>query len=63
MCEAKVFLETKGGRELLMEDVVSIKPIDEGLSLVDIMGREKPVAASIKEIKLLEHAVLLEPLG
>ncbi len=62
MCEAKVFLVTENDRELLMEDVVSIKPIDEGLSLVDIMGREKPVAASIKEIKLLEHAVLLEPL-
>ncbi len=62
MCEAKVFLVTEDDRELLMEDVVSIKPIDEGLSLVDIMGREKPVAASIKEIKLLEHAVLLEPL-
>ena len=62
MCEAKVFLVKEGGRELLMEDVVSIKPIDEGLSLVDIMGRVKPVAASIKEIKLLEHAVLLEPL-
>lgn len=62
MCEAKVFLVKEGDRELLMEDVVSIKPIDEGLSLVDIMGREKPVAASIKEIKLLEHAVLLEPL-
>lgn len=63
MCEAKVFLVKEGNHELLMEDVVSIKPIDEGLSLVDIMGREKAVAASIKEIKLLEHAVLLEPLG
>ncbi len=63
MCEAKVYLEKDGTRELLMEDVVSIKPVAKGLSLMDIMGREKPVAASIKEIKLLEHAVLLEPLG
>lgn len=63
MCEAKVFLETAGKRELLMEDVVTIKPTPTGLSLQDILGREKPVEAAIKEVKLLEHTVLLEPLG
>lgn len=63
MCEAKVFLERGDSRELLMEDVVIIKPIESGLSLIDIMGREKSVAAAIKEVQLLQHAVLLEPLS
>ena len=63
MCEAKVFLEQENSRELLMDDVVSIKPTKDGLSLMDILGREKSVAAKIKEVQLLEHAVLLEPLG
>lgn len=60
MCEAKVYIEESGSRKLIMEDVVTIKPTDSGLSLVDILGREKPISASIKEIKLLDHVVLLE---
>lgn len=62
MCEAKVYMETSGERKLLMGDVVTIKPAPRGLSLVDLFGEEKSVEASIKEIKLLEHVVLLEPL-
>lgn len=62
MCEAKVYMETGGERKLLMGDVVTIKPAVRGLSLVDLFGEEKSVEASIKEIKLLEHVVLLEPL-
>lgn len=62
MCEAKVYLETEGERKLLMDDVITIKPAARGLSLVDLFGEEKSIEASIKEIKLLEHVVLLEPL-
>ena len=64
MCEAKVFLETNNGeRRLLMEDVVSITPVAERLELVDLFGEQKSVNASIKEIKLLEHEVLLQTSG
>ena len=62
MCEAKVFLETSGERQLVMEDVVTIRPVDARLELVDLFGEQKSVSASIKEVKLLEHVVLLEPL-
>lgn len=62
MCEAKVYLEAEGERELVMDDVVTIKPVPQGLSLVDLFGEEKSINASIKEIKLLEHVVLLEPI-
>ncbi len=61
MCEAKVYLERDGNKELIMEDVVSIAPVADGLDLIDIFGEKKPVAARIKQIKLLEHEVLLEP--
>lgn len=63
MCEARVYLDNKDARELLMDDVVTIKPTQDGLSLMDILGREKSVAAKIKEVKLLDHTVLLEPLS
>jgi predicted RNA-binding protein len=62
MCEAKVYMEKQGADELIMEDVVSIKPAANGLDLIDLFGEQKPVAATIKEIKLLEHVVLLTPL-
>ena len=62
MCEAKVYLETEGGRELVMDDVVTIRPTAQGLRLIDLFGEEKSVAAGIKELKLLDHVVLLEPL-
>jgi predicted RNA-binding protein len=62
MCEAKVYIEKAGANELIMEDVVSIKPAPGGLNLIDLFGEQKPIAAEIKEIKLLEHVVLLTPL-
>ena len=61
MCEAKVFLEKNGERELVMGDVVSITPTSEGVELVDLFGERKPVAAQIKEMKLLEHIIVLAP--
>ena len=62
MCEAKVYLETDSGRELVMDDVVSVKPEASSLALVDLFGDRKSVPATIKEIKLLDHEILLEPL-
>ena len=62
MCEAKVFLETDNGRELIMDDVVSVKPEARNLELVDLFGERKSISATIKEIKLLDHEILLEPL-
>lgn len=61
MCEAKVYLETKGESELIMSDVVSITPVDNHLDLIDLFGEKKSIDASIKELKLLDHIVLLKP--
>lgn len=61
MCEAKVFFEQGGKKELVMKDVVSIKPVAEGLELIDLFGEKKTVKASFIELKLLDHVVLLKP--
>ena len=61
MCEAKVFLESKSGHELVMKDVVTIKPAGDSLELLDLFGEKKVISADIKEIKLLDHKVILEP--
>ncbi|HDP70637.1 MAG TPA: CooT family nickel-binding protein [Actinobacteria bacterium] len=60
MCEAKVYIEKKDGNlEELMENVITIKPEDDKLHLVDLFGEQKYVNARFKEIKLLDHQVIL----
>ncbi len=59
MCEAKVFLEKDGELKECMENVVIIRPEGEKLLLVDLFGEQKFVKASVKELKLLDHKVIL----
>jgi predicted RNA-binding protein len=61
MCEAKVFFAAGDQKQLIMKDVVSIKPVPEGLELIDLFGEKKVVKASLLELKLLDHIVLLKP--
>ena len=60
MCEVHVFMVTDGEKETIMENVISIKPEGDKLLLVDLFGEQKYIDAKIKEIKLLEHQVVLE---
>lgn len=60
LCEARVFLEKEGKIEPLMDNVVTIKPDNDKLLLVDLFGNQKYIDARIKELKLLEHEVILE---
>lgn len=59
MCEARVFIEKAGKLEDLMDNVVTIKPEGDKLLLVDLFGEQKFVEAAVKEIKLLDHQVIL----
>ncbi|MHB0977329.1 MAG: CooT family nickel-binding protein [Candidatus Aquicultorales bacterium] len=60
MCEANVLIERDGDLEVVMENVASITPIDgEKLLLVDLFGEQKQIAAEIKELRLLDHKVIL----
>lgn len=59
MCEANVFMEKGGKLEEFMDNVVTIKPEGDKLLLVDLFGEQKFVDAAVKEIKLLDHQVIL----
>ncbi|NCO66761.1 MAG: RNA-binding protein [Candidatus Aquicultor secundus] len=61
MCETNVYVEKDGKQEILMKDVISITPVDDKLLLVDLFGEQKQIKAEFKELKLLEHMVILEP--
>lgn len=58
MCQAVVYLnETE-----IMRDVVRIEPVPEGVRLTTFFEPSRLVPATIRQIDLLKHRVLLEPL-
>ncbi|MCL5291830.1 MAG: CooT family nickel-binding protein [Actinobacteria bacterium] len=61
MCEANVYMEKDGELEVLMENVASITPLEDRLLLVDLFGEQKRVKAELKELRLLDHKVILAP--
>lgn len=59
MCEANVYVEKDGDLEVVMENVASITPVEDRLLLVDLFGEQKRIRAAIKELRLLDHKVIL----
>jgi predicted RNA-binding protein len=58
MCQATVYLN---GQEI-MRDVVRVEPVPEGVRLSTFFDSPRVVPAVIREIDLLKHRVILEPL-
>lgn len=63
MCEANAYLKQGEEEVLFMESVDIIEPYEEGLKLVDIFGKQKFVQAVIKDMTLLNHRIILEPVN
>ena len=61
MCESSAYFITKDGEEKIMDYVIEIMPQSDGRILLgDLLGEEKLIEGIIKEIKLLEHKILIE---
>ncbi|MBO8169707.1 MAG: CooT family nickel-binding protein [Thermoanaerobacteraceae bacterium] len=60
MCEANAYLHKDGSEELLMESVDKVLPQEDGLLLENIFGQRKFIKARIKEMKLVDHRIILE---
>lgn len=60
MCESNVYIREGNKEDLLMESVNIIRPEDGQIYLQSIFGEQKTVKAKIKELRLLEHKVILE---
>jgi predicted RNA-binding protein len=63
MCEAHAYLLAEAGQEKVMENVVSIRPDGEEIVLSDLFGDQVRLKARIREIALIEHKILLEPVS
>lgn len=59
MCEVRVFIDREGRLEPFMDNVTTIRPENNRLLLIDLFGNQKYINATIKELKLLEHEVIL----
>ena len=64
MCEANAYFWTAEEPSLIMESVDIVQP--EGAHtwrLVNIFGDQKRVTGQIKEMNLVNHKIIFEPLG
>lgn len=60
MCEANAYLIKNGEETLIMKGVDTLRPAEEGIYLQDIFGAQRTIKAKIKEMKLVDHRILLE---
>lgn len=62
MCEQNVYMLNENGEEkLLMESVDKFIPNDNGIYIENIFGERKTIHATIKEMRLVDHRIILEP--
>ena len=61
MCESSAFLLGKDNKlEKIMDNVVSVDPDNGKAYLTDLLGEEKIIDGVIKQIRLMDHKIILE---
>ena len=60
MCLSKVYFAKNGEQELIMSEIASLKVTANKLQLTTLLGEQKEIAASIREIDFLTHSIILE---
>jgi predicted RNA-binding protein len=61
MCQSTAYILKDGKEEELMTDIATIIPEGKKLRLISLFGEEKEIEASITEVNLLGHKILLKP--
>lgn len=59
MCLSKAYLEKNGDRQLILEEVASVKIENDKLTLKTLFGEQKEVEAGIREIDFMTHSIIL----
>lgn len=60
MCESIAYLATPQGERKIMENVVYMKPENGKVYLSDLLGEQKIVEGYVKEIRLIDHKIIIE---
>ena len=61
MCQSNAYMIKNGKEEMILSDIISIKPAGNSLRLTNLFGEEQIVDASIEEVDLLNHKIKLTP--
>jgi len=61
MCQSNAYMIENGKEEMILSDIISIKPVGNGLRLTNLFGEEQIVEASIEEVDLINHKIKLTP--
>ncbi len=59
MCQSTVYLLD----DEIMADVMKIEVVPEGVRLTSLFEPARVLSAAVREIDLMKHVVILEPLG
>ena len=62
MCESNLYLIRNGKEEMIVEGVDKVIVRNGEIDVEDAMGNKKLIKGSIKEMSLLDHKILVEPL-
>lgn len=60
MCESAAYIYREGDLERIMDNVVSVDPLDGKVYLTDLLGDQKIVDGEIKEIRLMDHKIIIK---
>ncbi len=60
MCEAIVFLTTRGTEREIMRDVLTLEDQGNYLVLTSLLGTQRELQAKVKSIDFMQHKVILE---
>lgn len=61
MCQSNAYIVKDGKEEMILSDIISIRPTGTRLLLTNLFGEEEVIEASIEEVDLLHHKIKLTP--
>ena len=61
MCESSAFMLGKNNEiNKIMENIVTVDPYKGKVYLTDLFGNQKIIDGVIKEVRLMDHKIILE---
>ena len=60
MCLARAYVGSNNEKELLMEEIASLKAQNDKLLVTTLFGEQREIEASIKEIDFVGSSIILE---
>ena len=61
MCESSAFILGKNNElNKIMENIVTVDPYEGQVYLTDLFGNQKIIDGVIKEVRLMDHKIILE---